>query len=549
MVAKTEFLSYIVRMKKLNTLLLIAVFLLSFSCVSWAMSFDANQDDSEEDSEELSVEPTPEPAPEAKAEDVASGAACPVGSPNEGPIEDDSEAAADRVIVPETAVVPYEDLSTADLRQMILDEPEILGSMSVGATNSGAQFNSVPLPSDAMWDIVNPIETWGSQETVDFIQATIRKVNADFPDTPVLYVGDISDKNGGSLNRHLSHQSGRDVDLGWYFKAGKCSWWVVGTTQNLDLARTWAFIRAQFTETDVEMIFIDKRIQTIFYNYALEIGEDRDWVRRVFQYPHGNPNGIIRHARGHATHLHVRYYNRKAQELGRRAYPILLKQKKIKPPTYYIYHRVRKGQTLGHLAQRYGTSVSSLRRANRLRSNMIRAGKSYRIPRRGGVKGASTPIAIPARLIPPPIPGQQTASESAVAKAGPSKIDAAEPTIDSVKINPIAGGIKNVADLQPPMKPETTPPVFSAEELAKLEAEKPTPEPTPEPTPAPVVKPKPKKKSSHRWITYKVRSGDNLWSIARRYDLHVKDIKRWNKLKSNALKPGQKLRMYVKRKK
>jgi LysM repeat protein len=66
-------------------------------------------------------------------------------------------------------------------------------------------------------------------------------------------------------------------------------------------------------------------------------------------------------------------------------------------------------------------------------------------------------------------------------------------------------------------------------------------------SPVPKPKPKPKKKSGKRWITYKVRSGDNLWTIARRYDTHVKDIKKWNGLKSDSLKPGQKLRLYVKR--
>ena len=69
-----------------------------------------------------------------------------------------------------------------------------------------------------------------------------------------------------------------------------------------------------------------------------------------------------------------------------------------------------------------------------------------------------------------------------------------------------------------------------------------------EAAPPPPAKPNTiKKKSNNRWITYKVRSGDNLWTIARRHDLHVKDIKKWNSLSSNSLKPGQKLKLYVKR--
>jgi membrane-bound lytic murein transglycosylase D len=43
-------------------------------------------------------------------------------------------------------------------------------------------------------------------------------------------------------------------------------------------------------------------------------------------------------------------------------------------------HDVRRGDTLGEIAQRYGTSVHSLMRANGLRTSQIQAGASLRIP-------------------------------------------------------------------------------------------------------------------------------------------------------------------------
>ncbi len=45
------------------------------------------------------------------------------------------------------------------------------------------------------------------------------------------------------------------------------------------------------------------------------------------------------------------------------------------------YHRVKKGETLSTIAQRYGISVRSLKRANGLRSDRIRAGQRLTIPR------------------------------------------------------------------------------------------------------------------------------------------------------------------------
>ncbi len=54
------------------------------------------------------------------------------------------------------------------------------------------------------------------------------------------------------------------------------------------------------------------------------------------------------------------------------------------PQRAYVYHRVRPGETLSLIAKRYRTSVSRIMRANNLRrSNYIVAGRLLKIPRRG----------------------------------------------------------------------------------------------------------------------------------------------------------------------
>jgi membrane-bound lytic murein transglycosylase D len=54
------------------------------------------------------------------------------------------------------------------------------------------------------------------------------------------------------------------------------------------------------------------------------------------------------------------------------------------PSRAYVYHRVRRGQTLSLIARRYRTSVSRIMRANNLhRSNYIVAGRLLKIPQRG----------------------------------------------------------------------------------------------------------------------------------------------------------------------
>jgi membrane-bound lytic murein transglycosylase D len=52
-------------------------------------------------------------------------------------------------------------------------------------------------------------------------------------------------------------------------------------------------------------------------------------------------------------------------------------------------------------------------------------------------------------------------------------------------------------------------------------------------------------KSSRAKKTHTVKSGDTLWDISREYDVTVKQLANWNKLKTNSvLKLGQKLTIY-----
>jgi len=46
-------------------------------------------------------------------------------------------------------------------------------------------------------------------------------------------------------------------------------------------------------------------------------------------------------------------------------------------------------------------------------------------------------------------------------------------------------------------------------------------------------------------VSYKVRSGDSLWLIASRFKVSVKDLKRWNNIGSKHIRPGQRLTVFV----
>ena len=274
-----------------------------------------------------------------------------------------------------------------------------LGPLSIGTPDAGLLVNPMPMPSGPYWKVRNPLEAFGTAETIGYLVTAIEAVEARFPGSPRVVIGDLSRPDGGRLNRHRSHQAGRDVDLGFYYARGEAGDFQLARQKDLDLARTWALVRALVTETDVDRIFVDRSLIAVLYAYARdEEKENRDWLNDVFGRLGEGRKGIIQHERRHKNHLHVRFFNPRAQEYGRIVYPTLVEEGAVPPPR--VKHRVRSGETLGQLAARYGTTTTAIRQANGLRTTRLRAGRSYVIPIRR-VPADPGPIVIPPRRLPP----------------------------------------------------------------------------------------------------------------------------------------------------
>lgn len=295
------------------------------------------------------------------------------------------------------------DLSDDELLKRVESDPGSLGSLSIGTPGSAILMNAVALPAGLRWEIAQGADSWGTSETITSIQTAVDTVHELFEDTPPLVIGDISSIDGGRLHRHVSHQGGRDVDFGFYYNGGRGTWFAPGTASNFDLPRNWALVRALLVRTDVETILLDTRLQKLLYRYAMSISEDKDWLDTVFQFSRGSARAIICHVPRHRNHYHVRFYNQVAQELGRRVHPFLVQLKILDPPVFTVRHFVRSGQTMGHVAARYGISVSAIKRANGLATTQWRAGRSYRIPVRAAAP-PSTPLVVPFRVVPPRTP-------------------------------------------------------------------------------------------------------------------------------------------------
>jgi murein endopeptidase len=340
---------------------------------------------------------TPPERSNGAAETPAADQAATEGPEDEAEIDDgieSPEAPGGR-----TVKHPLDGWTRKQIDEALKKDPASLGSMSVGATNAGTLINGVQMPPGDRWILVDPGHAWGTQETIDDLIRCIDKVNEQFPGTPKLPIGHISAKRGGHLSPHVSHQAGRDADVGYYYTDAE-RWYAPARADNLDRARTWALVRAFVTETDVDLILIDRSVQRLLKDYAISIGEDREWLDRLFERT-GGERPLILHAKGHGTHIHVRFYSPIAQETARRAYDLLLAHHLVEPPSYYVRHRAKRGETLGGIARKYGTTARVIRQANGMRSSLIRANHEYKIPRHGHARPPSGPVRIPDRRLPP----------------------------------------------------------------------------------------------------------------------------------------------------
>ncbi len=192
------------------------------------------------------------------------------------------------------------------------------------------------------------------------------------------------------------------------------------------------------------------------------------------------------------------------------------------------YHTVGRGESLGLISNKYGVAVSDLKRWNNLRSNTINYGAKLKIV--STVKeSVPTPKVAPAIL--------EKEEETAVAKIevttpeGDDKIQIDEPSFYTVqkgdnltsiarKFNISVAELKELNNLEDTnVKLDTKLKVLNTKEVT-------------------VIKSEVDKKD---FISYTVVQGDNLGKIAKKYNVSVTSLQEWNDLKDNNVQIGKKI--------
>ncbi len=181
------------------------------------------------------------------------------------------------------------------------------GAVGVGPPQSGWLVNGVQLPENDYYRLRLPPSSYGTTYAVEAVLRGIVlfEARADY-DRPLTF-GSMSWRHGGPLTGHVSHQSGRDLDIGLPLQL-KYQQGVGVKPDRVDWEVTWKLITAMFDTKDVVVVFLDYDLQEPLYKAAARLGASAEDRKRYLQYPRGaQAPGLIRHSPGHDSHVHIRF--------------------------------------------------------------------------------------------------------------------------------------------------------------------------------------------------------------------------------------------------
>jgi penicillin-insensitive murein endopeptidase len=191
---------------------------------------------------------------------------------------------------------------------------------SVGSPTDGRLVGGMHL-DDAPYLRIVPVYgagdvRWGLEPLVTLLDRSARSVRREFPNA-VMSVGHLSRAGGGDLDRHASHESGRDADVGFYIRSqtarplyadhfvpfrgdGTAPTW---PGAYFDDARNWALVSAFVSDPParVTYIFVASPLRARLLAYAEKAGAPLAMRSRAAELM-VQPRGSL----PHDDHFHVR---------------------------------------------------------------------------------------------------------------------------------------------------------------------------------------------------------------------------------------------------
>ena len=230
--------------------------------------------------------------------------------------------------------------------------------------------------------------------------------------------------------------------------------------------------------------------------------------------------------------------------------PILVPQAKTWEGDEFTTYVVGKGDTLSHIAKRYGVSIAEIMTLNNIADpNKVRLGQKLMLPGKIDVSKPAKPAKKPAKRARRALPA---GSNTYVVQPG-----------DCLSVIAAKAGVKTKALKEangmsddkifvgqtlaiPGGKPIATP-AANTKPAVKPPVQKPAPAVAPTPVTAieeelPMVDLEPEQPEPSSSATmYAVQAGDDILTVASEHNVSIADLRRVNRLSSDLLVPGQKL--------
>lgn len=187
----------------------------------------------------------------------------------------------------------------------------LTGARSVGRPNRGRLEAGILLPESDLYTRKSPSSgLYGSSHTIEQLHRAFAIFRHDAGYEGNVIIGAISRRRGGRFAPHLSHQSGRDVDIRlprWPSVPSSVS---SASPDEIDWYATWYLVKSFIATGEVATIFLDVSRHRNLYEAARAMGETSESLESVIKWPRWSggvrPGPVVRHSDGHDTHIHVR---------------------------------------------------------------------------------------------------------------------------------------------------------------------------------------------------------------------------------------------------
>jgi len=189
-----------------------------------------------------------------------------------------------------------------------------VGAKAEGSPTTGRLDGGLRFESEGSFDVRCPMNAYVSSYTYASLYAALMRMRTRYHYKGQLVVADISRDGGGGYGLHVSHKTGRDVDLwlpieGGQYRTGPgcgaCGTpWCRPDASEVDWEAAWLMIESLRENGAVQRIFLDRSLMGSLIDGAVRTGANRSAVKMIV----GSRGALVGHSANHTHHIHVRFH-------------------------------------------------------------------------------------------------------------------------------------------------------------------------------------------------------------------------------------------------